>query len=164
VKSAKSWYGRIKVLAVFEPRFVPAPGIPEPIPMQPVPTSVARGPDGALYVGQLSGFPFPVGGARVWRLAHGRQPEVVADGFTYIIDIAFDRHGRLLVLEIAHNGLLSGDPTGALIRVERDGSHTTLAGEGLVAPGGTAVARHGVIYVSNNTTSAGGGEVLRIRT
>jgi len=48
--------------------------------------------------------------------------------------------------------------------VERDGSHTTLASEGLVAPGGMAVARHGVIYVSNNTTSAGGGEVLRIRT
>jgi hypothetical protein len=66
--------------------------------------------------------------------------------------------------QIAHNGLLSGDPTGALIRVERDGSRTTLAGEGLVAPGGMAVARHGVIYVSNNTTSAGGGEILRIRT
>jgi hypothetical protein len=157
-------HGRIKVLAVFEPEFVQAPGIPDPIPMQPVPTSVARGPDGALYVGQLIGFPFPVGGANVWRLAPGRAPEVVADGFTNIIDIAFDRRGRLLVLEIAHNGLLSGDPTGALIRVERDGSRTTLASEGLVAPGGMAVGRHGVIYVSNKTTSAGEGEVLRIRT
>jgi hypothetical protein len=36
--------------------------------------------------------------------------------------------------------------------------------ESLVAPGGMAVARHGVIYVSNKTTAAGGGEVLRIRT
>jgi hypothetical protein len=36
--------------------------------MQAVPTSVAVAPDGAYYVGQLTGFPFPVGGARVFRV------------------------------------------------------------------------------------------------
>jgi hypothetical protein len=39
---------------------------------------------------------------------------VYATGFTNIIDIAFDQRGRLVMLEIAKNGLLSGDPTGAL--------------------------------------------------
>jgi hypothetical protein len=47
----------------------------------------------------------------------GHQPTVYATGFTNIIDIAFDRHGRLLVLEIFKNGLPSGDPTGSLVRI-----------------------------------------------
>jgi hypothetical protein len=50
----------ISALAVFPVRFVPFG--PVMIPMQPVPTSIAVGPDGALYVGQLTGFPFPMGG------------------------------------------------------------------------------------------------------
>jgi hypothetical protein len=52
--------------------------------MQAVPTSVVKGPDGAYYVGQLTGFPFPVGGANVFRVVPGHDPEVFAGGFTYI--------------------------------------------------------------------------------
>ncbi|SCF17306.1 hypothetical protein GA0074695_3980 [Micromonospora viridifaciens] len=156
-------HGRISTLAVFPT--VPAPnpfGGPD-LPMQFVPTTVAAGPDGAFYVGQLTGFPFPVGGAKVWRVVPGQAPTVAADGFTTIADIAFDRKGRLLVLEIFANGLLSGDPTGALIRVERDGSRTELARAGLVTPTGVAVARDGTIYLANKGTLVGQGEVLRLR-
>ena len=42
------------------------PGGPPPgtmIPVDPVPTSVVRGPDGSAYVGQLTGFPFVPGAA-----------------------------------------------------------------------------------------------------
>ena len=85
-------------------------------------------------------------------------------GFTNIIDIAFDRRGRLVVLEIFHNGLLSGDPTGALIRVERNGTHTEIASAGLVTPTSVAVGADGSFYVSNRGTFVGTGEVLRIRT
>jgi hypothetical protein len=155
-------HGRISVLAVFPVRPTPGPGGVE-VPMHFVPTTVARGPDGAFYVGQLTGFPFPVGGARVWRVRAGSAPTVHADGFTNIIDIAFDRRGRLLVLEIATNSLLSGDPTGALIRIERDGSRTVLMREGLVNPTSVAVAADGSLYVANRGTQVGTGEVLRIR-
>lgn len=154
--------GRITVLAVFPVQPTPGPG-GAVIPMDFVPTTVVRGPDGAYYVGQLTGFPFPVGGARVWRVVPGQAPTVYADGLTNIIDIAFDRRGRLLVLQIFANGLLSGDPTGALIRIERDGSRTTIAGAGLVTPTSVAVAGDGSLYVSNRGTQAGVGEVLRIR-
>ena len=90
--------------------------------MDAVPTSVAQGPDGGFYVGQLTGFPFPVGGANVYRIVPGQAPQVFASGFTNIIDIAFDKQGTLYVLEIFQNGLLSGDPTGALIRVDQGGA------------------------------------------
>jgi sugar lactone lactonase YvrE len=158
--------GRVRVLAVFPPRLVPAPpGIPDlppEIPMQAVPTSVTVGPDGAYYVGQLTGFPFPVGGARVFRVVPGKRPQVFARGFTNIIDIAFDRRGRLHVLEIAANGILAGDFAGRLVRVNRDGSRTVLASEGLFAPGGFVIAKDGSIYVTNNGILAGAGQVVRI--
>jgi hypothetical protein len=154
--------GTISTWAVFENRVVPGPG-GAPIPMQPVPTSVAEGPDGALYVGQLTGFPFPVGGANVYRVTPGNAPEVYAGGFTNIIDIAFDRRGALYVLEIAHNGLLSGNPVGALIRVAPNGERTELFPGALISPGGMTIARDGTIYVSRFATMPNVGDVVRIR-
>ncbi|MFE9958934.1 ScyD/ScyE family protein [Micromonospora sp. NPDC005299] len=155
--------GRISTLAVFPTTPTPNPFGGPGIPMQFVPTTVTTGPGGALYVGQLTGFPFPVGGAKVWRVVPGQTPTVFAEGFTNIADIAFDNKGRLLVLEIFANGLLSGDATGALTRVERDGTRTELARAGLVTPTGVAVAHEGTIYISNKGTMVGQGEVLRLR-
>ena len=157
----------LSTVAVFPDRLVPAPpGIPDlppELPMQAVPTSVVQGPDGALYVGQLTGFPFPSGAANVYRVVPGRAPRVVASGFTNIIDIAFDRRGNLYVLEIATNGLLSEDPTGALWRVSRrSGERKLVVSDGLVAPGGVAISRSGNIFISNKSVSAGEGEVVRL--
>src|SRR5215207_388538 len=154
-------HGRISVLAVFPVEPTPGPG-GAIIPMHFVPTTVVRGPDGAYYVGQLTGFPFPVGGARVWRVVPGQAPTVYAGGFTNIIDIAFDQRGRLLVLEITANGLLSGNPAGALIRVEKSGARTELAAGELTTPTSVAVGKDGTLYVSNKGTLVGVGEVLRI--
>ncbi|MFG1818088.1 ScyD/ScyE family protein [Kribbella sp. NPDC049174] len=154
-------HGRISTLAVFPTRLVPNPFGGPDIPMQAVPTTVTRGPDGALYVGQLTGFPFPVGGANVYRIGPGGQPQVAAGGFTNIIDIAFGPDNALYVLEIAHNGLLSGDPTGALIRVGENGARTVIASEGLTMPTGLAI-RNGNAYVSNCGVCADVGEVIAI--
>jgi hypothetical protein len=159
--------GQTTTLAVFPNRLAPAPpflGLPPgtSIPMQAVPTAVTIGPDGAYYVGQLTGFPFQVGGANVYRVVPGQAPEVFAGGFTNIIDIAFEADGSLLVLEIAANGLLSGDIAGALIRIAPNGTRTTIAGEGLVAPTSVAVAADGAIYVSNFGIFPSGGQVVQV--
>ncbi|HJW59412.1 MAG TPA: ScyD/ScyE family protein, partial [Actinomycetota bacterium] len=159
--------GRIKVVAVFPPRTVVAPpGFPGPtIDMQAVPTSVVKGPDGAYYVGQLTGFPFPVGGAKVWRVVPGQKPKVFKGGFTNIIDIAFDKRGRLYVLEIATNGLLSAGenelPVGRLVRVNKDGSQKVLVSEGLAAPGGFVLG-HGAAYITNNSILSDAGQVVKV--
>jgi sugar lactone lactonase YvrE len=160
--------GRIKVVAVFPTRTVPAPPIPDlppEIDMQAVPTSVVKGPDGAYYVGQLTGFPFPPGGANVFRVVPGKAPKVYAGGFTNIIDIAFDKRGRLYVLEIATNGLLNTTedelPAGRLVRVNKDGSRTTLASEGLAAPGGFVLG-HGAAYITNNSILSDAGQVVKV--
>jgi hypothetical protein len=163
--------GRTTVLATFPNRLVDAPPIPDLPPqleMDAVPTSVAVGPGGDYYVGQLTGFPFPVGGANVYRVpAGGGTPTVYASGFTNIIDIAFGRDGSLYVLQIAKNGLLAAfggnDWTGALIKVRRNGTRTELAEGALTAPGGVAFGPDGALYVTNNSIYPGIGEVLRIQ-
>jgi hypothetical protein len=158
--------GHVSLLAVFKQRLVAAPpslGLPPGtlLPMDSVPDTLAVGRDGALYVGELTGFPFPIGGARIYRLVPGQAPQIFADDFTNIIDMAFDDDGNLLVLEIARNSLLSNDQTGALIRLNRDGSRTTLLSEGLRYPTGLAI--HGAaVYISNCGTCPGSGQVLRV--
>ncbi len=134
---------------------------------QSVPTSVAVGPDGALYVGELTGAPFTVGSARVWRIVPGSAPTIYAGGFTSISAIAFDRSGRLLVLEIDRLGLSRPAGEGELIRVNGDHSRTTLLGRGLRSPTGLAVGPDGSIYISNygsspSTGAAPHGEILRL--
>ena len=151
--------GKVSTLAVFPGQPISVPNAPPE--MQAVPTSVVRGPDGAYYVGQLIGFPFLVGAAKVYRVEPGEKPTVFADGFTNIIDIGFGHDGSLYVLEIAHNGLLSGDPNGALIKVREDGTHQTVLDKGLTMPGGLALDEEHA-YVSNCGTCPGKGTVVRV--
>ncbi len=159
--------GGIRTLAVFPQRLIdpaPIPDLPNPFPMDAVPTAVVQGPDHDLYVSQLTGFPFPVGAANIYRVdKRGGEPEVYASGFTNVTDLAFDRHGNLYVVEIATNGILSGDPTGALKRIARDGTVSEdLANGELVAPYGVTVSRKGHVYVSTHSTEPGTGEVVRV--
>ena len=124
-----------------------------------MPTTVALGPDGALYVGQLTGFPFTKGGANIYRWA-ADGVTTYATGFTNVIDIAFGPDGSLYVLEIAKEGLLAADAGGRLVRIDPDGTETTVIDEGLQAPTSVAVTDDS-IYISNCGTCAGDGEVLR---
>jgi len=84
--------------------------------IQSVPTSVVVGPDGAYYVGELTGFPAPLGLSRVWRIAPGTRHadcgaspacSVVMTGFTSIIDLAFGPDGRLYVDQLDDSSWLA---------------------------------------------------------
>jgi hypothetical protein len=159
--------GDISVLGVIPFTTAPAPpflGLPAgtEIPVQSVPTSVALGKDGAVYVGELLGFPFPAGAANVWRIEPGSDPEVYLSGFTLVVDLAFGKDGSLYVLQIASDSFLAGPTPGALIRVRPDGEREELAAGQLTAPTGVAL-RGGNAYVSNHGTEPGTGEVVRIR-
>ena len=134
------------------------------IDAQPVPTSLAVGCDGALYVGTLIGVPSLPGTASIYRLVPGQAPVVAATGLTSVTSIAFDHRGDLLAAEYNTGGLL-GAPTnpGALVRVNlRTGAQTTLPVT-VSQPTGLAVGPDGAVYVSNDGNAGpGAGQVLRI--
>ena len=156
--------GRISTLAVFPDRLVPAPPFlpPGDIPMQAVPTSVVLGPDGALYVSQLTGFPFPAGGSNIYRVVPGEEPTVFASGLTNVTDLAW-AGGHLYAVQLAgEGGLLAAEglPVGSLVRIDSASTHTTVADE-LPAPYGVAI-RGNDAYVTTCSVCAGSGEVVKI--
>ncbi|MBD2066441.1 ScyD/ScyE family protein [Leptolyngbya sp. FACHB-671] len=155
--------GDVDLASVFNSRLVTNPFGGSDIPMQSVPNAVASSSDDTLYVGELTGFPFPVDGARVYRVANG-IPEIFAEGFTNIIDLDFDSNGNLYVLEYATNSILSGDLTGALIRLNPDGTRTTLLQEGLLAPTSFTFGDDGDIFIANRGIAAGQGEIIRFNS
>ena len=79
-----------------------------------MPTAVACGPDGAYYVGELTGGPFPTGISRVWRIesgtrhaACGTSPacSIAVSGLTAVIDLQFGPDGRLYVAQLDDAGV-----------------------------------------------------------
>jgi hypothetical protein len=158
--------GDLSTFAAFSSRYTTPQGSHCPVipagttPSETVPTSVAIGPDGAYYVGQLAGFPLVVGAAKVYRVVPGSPPAVAYTGFTFIISVAFDADENLYVLQ--HTDGPTGTAAGSLIRVTPGGIRTTLV-SGLTRPTGLAIGSDGAIYISHRGISVGTGEVLRFR-
>ena len=150
---------RIRTLAVFPDTTVTGPQ--GPMPMQAVPTSVVRGPDGAFYVSQLTGFPFPAGGSSIWRFARRQQPTVYATGLTNVTDLAWHR-GALYAVQLSNVGLANekGLPMGSLVRVDPGAAPTPVA-TGMPAPYGVAFRGH-TAYVTTCAVCAGGGSVVSL--
>ncbi|NUT35228.1 MAG: ScyD/ScyE family protein [Hamadaea sp.] len=157
--------GAVKTLAVFPERCCatapPFLGLPPgtQIPFQAVPTGVAYH-QGAYYVTQLTGFPFPANKANIYRVVPGKAPVVVASGLTNVIDVAVAGNGTVYALEIAHDTLLSPAPSGRLLKIRPGQSPLTLAA-GLTFPGGLTL-HQGYAYVSDCGICAGGGRVVRL--
>ena len=119
---------------------VPRPAAGTQIPTDAVPTSVVRGPDGAFYISQLTGFPFEKGDANIWRVVPGQAPTVYASGLTNLTDLAFAPDGSLYAVEISTER--TPDRPDRCARKDHPGSsqHETIAG-GLFAPYGVAFGR-----------------------
>lgn len=172
--------GTVHTVAVFptapNPLFVPPTTIGGPT-VQAVPTSVAVGPDGAWYVGELRGFPFVVP-SHVWRIEPGSRDVHCAIGTTtgacvdwagglrHVVSIAFGPDGDLYVSQFGPGPgppFLPGWATpGSVVRVDADTRAISTVYGALTAPGGIAVDADGRIYVTNKSTSTGVGELLRI--
>ena len=124
-----------------------------------VANSVALGPDGAYYVGELTGVPFVPETSNVWRVVQGEAPQVYCTGFNFILDLDFDRRGNLYVLEHTSAPFPMGD--GTLYRVARDCSRRPVA-TGLTNPSSVTIGPDGDAYISNFGTSPDVGEVIRV--
>lgn len=134
------------------------------IPLQPVPTSVDRAPDGTLRVGELTGFPFPAGAADVYRVSATGEVGVVASGLTQIMDLDHDLAGNLYVAQLSRRSLLEGQPLPEVVQLRPDGTRKILldASQLRGAPTGLTVGPDGMLYVSLGLAGSGGGQVVRV--
>lgn len=154
-------------------------GLPPEIPTQAVPTSVAIGPDGYYYVGELKGFPAPTGASNIWKIAPdaswaqcGSSPDcqkVFDGGFTSIIDLAFDAEGNLHVTELDEQSwfalelLAPGDLVGGTIN-NCDLSTTSCSTVATGIPILTAITfgKDGTLWATKNALIPGAAEVIQI--
>lgn len=149
--------------------------LPDEIPAEPVATSVAVGPDGAYYVGELKGFPAPTGMSRVWRIEPdarhaecGTSPScsVVLEGFTSIVDLAFDRHGMLYVVELDEASWLAvelGATIGGTVNAcESDTWTCTEIATDIPLPIAVAITRDGDVYAAILVLVPGEAQVVRL--
>jgi hypothetical protein len=128
-------------------------------PTDAVPTSIAVGPDGAYYVGELSGAPFAAGAANVYRVVPGQGPQVFRSGFTTVTDIDFGPDGSLYVVEHSTGPQFFALP-GDLVRIRPDGTRTVLVAN-LNRPTSVVVDSTGSVYYTNRGITAGAGEVWK---
>jgi hypothetical protein len=138
---------------------------PNPPASDAVPTCVDRGPDGALYIGELTGGGNGPGASVVWRYQSGKLTKW-ATGLTAVTGCGFARDGGFYATEFSTLGLENGAPgTGALVRVPAHSSHPVTVVGGLNFPGGFAAGPGGALYVSDWSIAPAAahlGSVLRI--
>jgi hypothetical protein len=143
--------------------------IPNPPVSDSVPTCIDRGPDGAFYVGELTGGGNPPGTASIWRFAPGTEHPLTkwAKGLTAITGCGFGHDGRFYATEFSTLGLDNAAPgTGAVVRVPAHSTSPVTVTNGLSFPGGFAPGADGSVYVSDWSiapASSGLGSVLRIQ-
>ena len=162
--------------------------LPKRLDAEAVPTSVAIGPDGSIYVGELKGFPFRPGTSNIWRIEPDatnawcsvdepdptRQCQRFSSGYTGIQDLAFG-NGKMYVYELAVGGVLAFEPAldptsgvpfppAILLEVRNpwrwDGRREIARGQ-LSQPGGVIVV-DGRLYVTDGMFTTG--RQLRVAT
>jgi len=111
-----------------------------------VPTAVAY--HGNFYIGQLGVLPVVPGSQSILKVTTSGQSKVDTSGLTAITGMVYDNRARLYVLEATTVPGLYDAGTGAVVRVNPNGSKETIA-TGLSFPSGITYGPDGALYVSN---------------
>ncbi|CAM1339411.1 ScyD/ScyE family protein [Tenacibaculum aestuarii] len=142
--------------------------------VQPVPTSVVVGPDGYIYIGELTGAlaeGLPIGRSRIWKLpanaTHAVCDEenpvgdcnVLINGLTSVIDVEIGPDGMLYVVELDENswfsllGIPGINPIGGTIsRYYLDGTFDKTVSN-LSLPGAITFDKKGNLWVLENLST-----------
>ena len=120
----------------------------------PVPTSVAPGPDGSVYVSFLTGFPFPEGTSRIEQYSADGELLNTIEGLTAVVDLLVADDGTIYAVEHGVFGDTGWD-AGRIVAVDADGTITEVMG-GLTRPWGIAMSPDGGLVVVDDSVSENG--------
>jgi sugar lactone lactonase YvrE len=138
-----------------------------------VPTCVAKGPGGNLYLGELAPGARHNGGVIFRYNIAKHHVSVWKRGFNVVDGCGFDRAGNFYAVELQAKGFNpgpSGNPAGDIIEIAKNGKRTVVGAGKLFFPQGFATDSKGNIYVSNWSIMPGTpthpgaptGEIVRI--
>ncbi len=189
--------GRIKHIARVKPRVVempagyedvelppdspPLPPAGTPMPAEAVVTSVAVGRDGAVYLGELRGFPGTPETSQIWRVRPGATDAVckpnkpqkgacrrVADGLTSVVALEVGQRGSIYAAELSKMSWfameleLPGSEVGSVWRIDYDRHTRRELGAGqVILPGAVATGPRGGAFVSGPIFGPGGFQRVR---
>jgi hypothetical protein len=126
-----------------------------------VPTALAQR-FGNLYFGNLGVFPVTPGSQKVFQLKRDGTLIPAKGGFTTILGLDFDSHGRMYVLETTHGAGFPTPGTGRVVRVNGDGTRQVIV-NGLFFPTAMRFGPDGGLYISNKGFGPPQpGEILRV--
>jgi hypothetical protein len=156
--------GQIDLVAVF-------PGLPGPMPnpergganeMDPVPTAVVFGADGATYVSLLPGGPFPPGSSKVVKVGADGSISDYATGLTMTTDLRSGPDGNLYAVQFGQFTQQGPVPnSGSIVRVKPGGASEVLL-SGLSFPTSIDFNSAGDAFVTTNGVGApGSGQVVK---
>jgi hypothetical protein len=126
-----------------------------------VPTAVAY--HGNFYVGNLGTFGADHQPENIYKITPSGQIQTVTTGLSEVVGVAFDARGQMYALESSTGGVAPIPFTGTVVRVNGDGSLTTIASS-LLFPTAMTFGPDGALYVSNIGFGLppGSGQVIRI--
>jgi len=148
---------------------------PDQLVAQAVPTSVAIGPDGSYYVGELKGFPAPKNRSRIWKIDAGARHAVcgsspschlLTSNFTSVIDLTFGPNGKLYVVELDTESWLAMEAQkgagGAVSACNASATSCTKIASGILMSTAATVGQDGTVWVVKNALIPGGADVVPI--
>ena len=110
-----------------------------------------------FFLGSLTGFPFPAGGAKVYTVDLGGSSSVYQDQLTTIIDVQIDPlDNKLVALQYGEFGAGFQSNTGALFKIHNSYVDTLIYG--LNFPAGMVFNPSGELFIS----SFADGEILKV--
>lgn len=159
-------------------RWYAGPNADIPCYVQPVPTSVAIGPQGDIFIGELTGALspqdglFPIGLSRVWKVNGNAEhvvcselhpspdASVIIDGLTSVIDVEIGPDGNLYVVELDESswfsafipGVASG---GTITKYDLDGNLLEVVASGLEFPSAITFDKWGNLWLLENNATFG---------
>lgn len=158
--------GEMKVVSVFGA--VPSP-IPNPnhhgnMETDAVPTGVAFGADGSIYVANLPGFPLVPGHSKIVRIDPDGAKTDYATNLTTIVDLRTGPDGQMYAVSFARFTDQGPEPmSGSVLRVREGEASETILSD-LSFPTSIDFNENGDAYVTTNGVGApGSGELLVYR-